>query len=282
MKRGSLTAAIVIVLAASTPASALIEPGNVPAPSSNPYPTQPGVTVNGTLPPDSGSYHDLDYLKFTVTNAGETIQFTDANTTTGLNPNTCYEWCPVYLSLVDSNLTGLGDGAGTIATYSDTEIFDWTFQAPGTYYMVMESDGDVQLSYAVSYTFLSGGGTQGGTPPPGPGAPAPPQSGASAPLVRSLRVNSHQQGSHVRATITLGQAARSVRLKLFRAGSTHTIATLARAPVTIGRHRLELALPLAYQHALATRHQLRLWLRITVVGNSSATRIFNRQVTLSG
>src|SRR5437588_8295355 len=122
------------------------------------YPSQPGVTYHGTLNPDTATYHDLDYLAVTVANAGETIQFTFQNTTTSTDPRfplTCDNYCEEFLSLDKPNPSYppppdallLCDGAGTRATYGDTEIFNWTFGTPGTYYMIMEDDGDLPLSY---------------------------------------------------------------------------------------------------------------------------------------
>jgi hypothetical protein len=267
-------AALAIALTAAAPASGLIEPGNIAAPPSNPYPTQPGVMVNGTLLPDSDPRcggHCLDYLKV-VASAGETIEFTDQNTTSGINPNTCYKYCPVYLSLVDSNFKDPGGvSAGTFATYGDTEVFDWTFQAPGTYYMVMEGEGDATLNYAVSYKIVSGGPGGGPGPKPGP----------SAPLVRSLRVLSHQRGIDVEAAVTLGQWAKSLRVSLFATAATKAIVVLKRAPDSPGRHKFELTLPFADQQMLKARHQLSLVVRITVHDASGASLTFKRRVTLS-
>jgi hypothetical protein len=211
-----------------------------------------------------------------VANPGETIEFTDQNTTTGINPNTCSRYCPLYLSLIDRNQVGLGDGAGTYATYADTEFFDWTFSAPGTYYMVMESNGDEPLSYAVSYRIVSGGPscTQncfGPTPTPTP--PAPP------PLVRSVHVLANQTGTTAKSTVTLGQWARSVRVALLYGKRSKVIAAIKRAPLDPGRHKYKLALPPRYQRMLNARHKLSLVVRITVTGRSGH-RTFNRHVTM--
>jgi hypothetical protein len=277
VKRSVLIAVILAALASAGSAGALIEPGNIAAPTTNPYPTQPGVMVNGTLFPDTDprcAGHCLDYLKFTVVSAGETIEFTDQNTTTGLNPNSCYKYCPVYLSVVDSNFKDPGGvSTGTFAIYGDTEVFDWTSQVPGTYYMVMEGEGDVTLDYAVSYKIVSGGGTTG------PGGPN--QGGPTAPLVRTLRVSPKQTGTKVNAYLTLGQWAQSVRVALRYGKHLKTITSLKRSPLGPGRHHFKFALPAAYQRKLTAQHKLYLIVRITVTGTSGATKTFNRTVTLT-
>jgi hypothetical protein len=279
VKRFSLMAAIGGALVLAAPAGALIEPGNIGALPGNPYPTQPGATVDGTLftnQPLGPGGTPQDYLKLTVANPGETIEFTDQNTTTGINPNTCDQFCPVYLSLVDSSFTGLGAGSGTIATYADTEIFDWTFPTPGTYYMVMESDGDVNLSYAESYRIVSGGGGSGGCQQNcGPGSVTSP------PLVRKLRVSPKQHGTTVNAYVTPGQTVRSVRVALLYRKHLKTIAAQTRGPLGTARQRFTLALTAAYRRRLKAQHKLYLVLRITVIGKSGATVTYNRYVTLT-
>ena len=271
-------AALVLALLTAAPATALIEPGNIGALPANPYPTQPGVTVSGTLEtnqPLGPGGTPQDYLKFTVTSPGETIVFTDQNTTVGPNPSfqaMCYQFCPVYLSLVNSSFTGLGDGSGTIATYGDTENFSWTFATPGTYYMVMESDGDVNLSYAASYTVVSGG-SGGCQQNCGPGSVIVP------PLVRTLHVSATQRGTSVNAFVKPGQSLQSVRVLLL--SGKHTIAAQTRGPLGTARYRFTLHLPAAYRHRLKAHHSLHLLLRITARAKTGATVTYYRPVTLT-
>lgn len=279
MKRGLLLYVVAATLLFATPASALIEPGNIGALPGNPYPTQPGQVVNGTLftnqPPGPGSGTPQDYLKFTITNPGETIVFTDRNTTVGPNPsfpNTCYQFCPVYLSLVDSSLMGLGDGAGTVATYGDTENVTWTFATPGTYYIVMESDGDVNLSYAASYV-IANGGPVGCQQNCGPGPITLP------PLVHSLRVSPKQRGTAVNAFVKPGQPLHSVRVSLLY--GKHTIAGQTRGPLGTARYRFTLQLPATYRHRLKAHHKLHLVVRVTAAGATGATATYSRAVTLT-
>jgi hypothetical protein len=270
------------------------------------YPSQPGVTYNGTLNTDTATYHDLDYLALTA-NAGETIEFTFQNTTVGSNPSfplTCDNYCEEFLSLDKPNpayppppdALGLCDGAGTRATYGDTEIFDWTFGAAGTYYMIIEDDGDLPLSYSVSYRIVSasGGtdsclpsGTTGGGTGTGSGCKHHCTTGSGhgsktsppPPLVRFVRVVPTQRGTTVKATLTLGQWAKSVRIQLLL--RQRTIASIRRAPLGPGRHKFKLVLPGKYQRMLAARHKLSLVVRFTVHGKSGATKTITRRLTLS-
>jgi hypothetical protein len=238
------------------------------------YPTQPNTTYNGAFQPDTATYHDLDYLAVTVANPGETLEFTLQNTTQSNGP----ESSPVYLSVLNQANTLVANGAGTIATYADTEWFDWTFSTPGTYYLVMESNGDEppgNPSYAVSYRIVSGGS---------PSPPNPPSSGSKpphvpplAPLVRSLRVAWKQYGRTVTALLSLGQQA-SVRAKLTRRGSRRSIVSLTRSSLGPGSPKLALRLPASYVKALT--YGLSLKLTISVRGTSGISRTFNQTVFL--
>jgi hypothetical protein len=277
----AVPAAVVCALAAAASAGALIEPGNIQALPGNPYPAQPGVTVNGTLftnqpfPPPPATQTPQDYLKFTVANAGETIEFSDQNTTTGVKPNMCSHYCPVYLSVVDQNFKDPGAPFGTFAVYGDTEVIDWTAPAPGTYYMVMESDGDVNVSYAAKYTILSGGGSGGG----GCQQNCSPGPIITPPLIRKLRVSPKQSGTKVNAFVKPGQALHSVRMVLLY--GKHTISSQTRGPLGTSRYSFTLGLSAAYRRKLKARHKLHLAVRITASGSTGATVTYTRAVTLT-
>lgn len=270
------------------------------------YPAQPGLTYTGTLNPDTSTYHDLDYLALTA-NAGETVQITFQNTTVGSKPSfplTCDNYCEEFLSLDKPNpnyppppdALGLCDGAGTRATYGDTEIFDWTFGAAGTYYMIIEDDGDLPLSYAASYqvvspsggtdSCLTSGTTGGGGGGTGSGCKHHCKTGGGGstsspppPLVRFVRVVPRQRGTTVKATLTLGQWAKSTRVALL--SHRKTIVAIRRTPLGPGRHRFKLTLPASYQRMLKARHKLSLVVGLTVHGKSGTTETFTRRVTLS-
>ena len=135
-------------------------------------PLKGGVSYSGAF--DDSSYDDVDYLAFHVSKAGQTLEFTIANTTPSCSdPNDT--GCPVYGTLMDGSDHQVGgdtSAAGTIATAGDTETFDWTFSQPGTYYLLMENNGDLPAGNP-TYTarFVSRAGGTG-----------------TAPLVKSLKV----------------------------------------------------------------------------------------------
>jgi hypothetical protein len=284
MRKLSILPALAAVLAGAAPASADIQPGNIRADSIQAaYATQPNTTYTGAFQPDTATYHDLDYLALTVQNPGETVEFTLQNTSLCTPPGN-YEYCPVYLSLLNQSNTLIADGAGTIATYNDTEWFDWTFQTPGTYYMVMESNGDEPAgnpTYAVSYKVVSQGSQSSGAPGGNPGSNPNPNHGqpAKAPLVRSLRVASKQHGRTVRALLRLGRRG-SVHATLRLRGSPRSIVTLRRGSLGPGSHRLSLRMPASYQKALT--YGLLVNLRISVRGRSGPSRTFSEDLLVTG
>jgi hypothetical protein len=131
MSKALSLVAVGAVLVFAAAADAEIQPGNISAASiQTAYPIQPGTTYHGAFQPDTATYHDLDYLAFTVANPGETLEFTLQNTSSCTPPGS-YEWCPVYASILGQSNTLVGDGAGTIATYGDTESLDWSFSTSG-------------------------------------------------------------------------------------------------------------------------------------------------------
>lgn len=268
-----MLAAAALAIAWAAPASAQVEPGNIPADTiQTAYAIQPNTSYTGAFQPDTATYHDLDYLAFTVTNPGETLEFALQNTSL-CRPPGAYAWCPVYLSILNQANTLVGDGAGTIATYNDSEWLDWAFSTPGTYYLVMESNGDEppgNPSYAVSYRILSSG-----TPSPGSGGGHPPPSKQPAPLVRSLRVASKQHGRTVKALLALGQRG-SVHATLGLAGSRRSVVTLRRGSLGPGSHKLSLTMPSSYSKALT--YGLSLTLTISVQGSSGPARTFVQRV----
>jgi hypothetical protein len=245
------------------------------------YPLVLGHTVDGAFSgPD-----DSDYLSFVVARAGETLQFTVQNTTP-----VCQDpydaGCPVYLTLMDqtglSQVGGSNSGAGTIATFGDTESFGWTFAAPGTYYVLMESDGDLSAgsptySVLMSVPAMGTGGSGGGGSGSGKGG----GSGLVLPLVRSLTVLPRQTGTSVAATVVLGQPAASLRMTLTRPSArSRTVATRVLHGLRVGKHRVTVRLPAALRRKLLRGVRLSLLVRITVTGTSGRRSTFTRRVTL--
>jgi hypothetical protein len=97
--------------------------------------------------------------------------------------------------------------------------------------------------------------------------------------VRFVRVVPNQRGTTVKATLTLGQWAKSTRVLLLLHGKA--IVGIRRSPLGPGRHKFKLVLPARDKRMLAARHKLSLVVRMTVHGKSGTTEIFNRRVKLS-
>jgi len=204
-----------LLLTATCPSVALADVAGPDESVSQAYgPLESGSAHSGAF----ASVNDVDYLSFVVGTAGQTLNFGVQNTTQVCN-DPYAAGCPVYATLMDSSgmnqLGGDGSGAGTIATSGDTETFSWTFTQPGTYYLLMESDGDLppgSPSYAVSLTStnapassgssggsgaLAGSGPATGVNAPG-GAEGPP-----SPIVRELHISRRQRGRAVAAELVL-------------------------------------------------------------------------------
>jgi hypothetical protein len=278
-------------------------------------PLQRGASYAGAF----ASQSDVDYLSFTAA-AGDTLQFTVSNTTQVCqDPNDA--GCPVYATLMDSTgqaqLGGSASDAGTIATYGDTETFAWTFAQPGTYYLLLESDGDLQAgapSYSVSVAAASGGGAGGngsgagggagggaGVGGNGSGAGGGAGGGAgvgggssgsssggqgqpSSVLVRSLRVTPHQRGRYVTAALVLGRPARWVRASLLSTLARSRRRVLARhlyRRLGPGTHRLVVALPYSLWRRLRRGAQLSVLVIVTIDSPSGRQSSYQRRVTLT-
>jgi hypothetical protein len=225
---------------------------------------------------------DVDYLAFRVAFAGETLGFLVANTTQSCNsPDD--DSCPVYATLMDSTNQQVGgdtSGAGTVATAGDTETFSWTFAQPGTYYLLMESNGnlaDGQPTYSVGVAVPGGTGGPGGSGGTGGGA-------GSGPVVKSITVGRRQRGNRVTAQVVLTQRAASLSATLLALGPhgrETEIAKLTRHSVAPRTYLLALALPAFYRRELEHSHRLSLVLETTVTTSSGRRLSYTRRVTLT-
>lgn len=210
---------------------------------------------------------DVDYLSFAVTSAGESLHFTVSNTMQSCD-SPDQDSCPLYATLMDQTNNQVGgdtSSAGTVATVNDTETIDWTFAQPGTYYLLMESNGNLPAGQP-TYTVRIG----------------PPA--ATAPIVKSIQVARRQRGNLVTGRVVLGQPAASLRASLFalgRGGRQTYIASLTRRPVTARTYPLAIHLPASYREALKLRHTLSLVLKITIAPASGAPLNYTRRVTLT-
>jgi hypothetical protein len=233
----------------------------------------PDETIQQAYGPlaQSGTYtgaftdpNDVDYLAFNVASAGESFHFTVSNTLRRCN-SPDQDSCPLYATLMDQTnhqVGGDNSSAGTIATVNDTETIDWTFDQAGTYYVLMESNGNLPPGQP-TYTIRIG-------PPP------------SGPVVKSITVARHQRGFSVRGNVVLGQPAASLRTTLFALaanGRRTFLGTTALHSVTAGAYRPSIRLPAFWRRRLVQRHSLSLLLKFTIVTPSGSRLTFTRRVT---
>jgi hypothetical protein len=281
--------AIIVASTCPTPAAADIAGAGPDESVFQAYgPLEPGTAYSGAFT----NPNDLDYLAFTVASAGETLEFAVQNTTQVCNdPNGA--GCPVYATLMDSSgvnqVGGDNSDAGTIATYGDAEAFVWTFAQPGTYFMLMESDGDLPAgspSYEVSLIAppVSGGtGSSGGNPSAGGGSQGG-STGTSGPAPPPrLTVSSRQRGRAVRARIVLKAPAASLQARLLTAGPrerTRTVTHLMLRYLRAGSYELVLRLPASYRRGLTLTGHLSLLVKVTIVPSAGSAITFTRRVTL--
>lgn len=262
-------ACVVIALTAWPTAAPADVAGGDESPAQAFGPLALGHTYSGAF----ASGDDVDYLSFRVAKP-ETLEVAVQNTTGGCSdPNGA--GCPVYATLMDASganqLGGDSSAAGTIATAGDTEIFSWSFPQAGTYYVLMESNGDLPAgspSYAVTLGTASG---QGGTTQP------------PAPIVRGIHVAPRQRGTSVTAGIVLGQPVLRLRadLGLQLHGRSVTIASRTLTGLRVGAHTVRLRLPAAYVRQLAQAHRLSLFVRITLRAATGRRLVYTRRVTLT-
>jgi len=249
------------------------------------YPINQGITYSGAF--DDSSYDDVDYLAFQVSQPGQTLEFTVANTTQAcIDPNDA--GCPVYATLMDAGdqqVGGDGSAAGTIATSADTEVFDWTFATPGTYYLLMESNGDESPgnpSYSVNFG-APGAGTGGSGSGAGGSATGSGPTGAPAPIIKSLTVSPRQRGVVVRGRVVLGRPAASLSATLFARGQRpRFVGRLEERDLAAGSHQLAIRLTPRYRRRLKRRHHLSLLLRLTARTASGQRATLSSRISLSG
>jgi hypothetical protein len=163
-----LTLLLALAASAALAAGALAEAGSSVNDETiqTAVPLQPGTPVSGIF--QDGRYTnspdgDHDYLRFTVAHAGQVLGFTVQNTTSNSACNKIdkidQDSCPVYATLMDSTgqhqVGGSTSSAGTVATAADTESFSWKFATPGTYYVLMENDGNLANGYPAYKLTLS-------------------------------------------------------------------------------------------------------------------------------
>jgi hypothetical protein len=228
-----------------------------------------GTTYSGTFKSET----DVDYLAFDVPKGGQEVHFDVANTVSGcMSVN--LTGCPIYATLVTGagqQVGGEGSSAGTAAVPEGArDVIDWTFDAPGRYFVAMDSDGDGP-TYTISLRPATTSGTTTTTPP----RPAP---------IASLRVTTPQRGTTVRARLNVGRALRRLTVRLERAGASQSatpVAVARLASVPAGRRTISLRLNARARADLARRGKLALRVRVVAVPDGGATQILQRPVRVN-
>ena len=216
---------------------------------------------------DNTSYDDVDYLAFVVSRAGESFHFTVTNTTQSCNDPDLTD-CPVFATLMDSTDNQVGGDTSTAGTSAVTtgtvQTIDWTFTQPGTYYLLMESNGDEvpgSPSYSVSFTSIS-----------------------PAPMLSSLTVRAHQRGTSVAARFDLGQSASTVTATLaaLHSGGRQQPVTIVRLfNLAAGPRQLTIRLPESWGKTLKRLRHLSLLLNLNVVSQAGEQASNSRRVSLT-
>ncbi|MEA2220347.1 MAG: hypothetical protein QOJ35_2973 [Solirubrobacteraceae bacterium] len=269
--------ALLAVLSVATPAAI----ADVGAPDDSIQtafgPLRSGTWYAGTFK----SAVDVDYLAIAVPQAPAAVHVDVANTIAEcMSPD--LTGCPIWATLIDAGamqVGGEGSSAGTgPVTAGGSDAIDWTFAQPGTYYLAMDSAGDLP-TYAVRQVTIS--------PPPSGGLPAgggntSGQSGSggadrSAPA--SLVVSRRQRGDAVRCRIVVRRALRRLTLSVRRGDGT-TFQSLRLGAVGAGRRVVALRLAPAGRRALARHGRLPLTVHMIAVPQAGSRLIVGRPVTL--
>lgn len=253
--------------AVAAPSIALANVNGQPANSiAGAYPTVAGMSYSG----DFQTPTETEYLSFPVTQAGQSLHFALANTTASCAQPPSSSPCPVFATLVDGNgqqLGGEGSSAGTgQVDAGSTDVIDWTFAQPGTYYVAVDSSGDFP-TFAVAYSVVQ-------TPP------GSAQTTFAPPVLASLSARSLQRGKVVKGVVRLRRATRRLEARLLH-GST----TVGRSVVfnrQPGRVIIVVKLNRAGQLLLATTRKLNLKLRVVATPYTGSPAALARRITVEG
>lgn len=249
----SLALMALTAAALAVPSSALANINGQPASSrAIAFPMTAGVTYSG----DFQSQTETEYLSFQVPRAGVSLHFAVRNTTASCNNPSSETPCPVFATLVDSNaqqVGGEGSSAGTgQVNAGSSDVIDWTFTQPGTYWVAVDSSGDFP-TFTVSYRDVT-------------------------KVLSSLVARSTQRGRIVRGVAKTGRPCKRIVARLVHGSRTLGRRVLHNVPA--GRVSIKVPLNSAGRSLLARTHKLRLRLVVvaTPVSGSSASR--SRSVTL--
>jgi hypothetical protein len=298
-------------------------------------PILPGVGYSGAFAAPAGQ-QDLDYLYFDVAQP-ETLRFEVLNTLPSASctpyafPGSASEpgfaetepSCWMWATLLEADgqqLGGAGSAAGTRGIEASSyEELQWTFVAPGRYYIVLESEyygerPSFRLSYGVVPAGGGGGaggsgggegtgsGERGGTGGAG-GAGGAKGSGAigstgggsasgrlvepflvsgSRALIRSLTAPARARGSRVVVSVVLAQRLASLDLQLFaRTGPRHRLTLVGRR---LRRHPLagaeRIAVPVKAGRWLSAKRYTPLVLRVRALALDGASELIRGRLLL--
>ncbi len=230
---------------------------------------------------------DVDYLAVRVQEPSLTLHV-DVENTVSPCMSVWLNGCPIWATFIDGQslqVGGEGSSAGTGQVDAGaSDVIDWTFAAPGTYFLAMDSAGDLP-TYRVRYLATAppaygpggAGGPGAGGEPPGAGAGG--GAGSATTPAASLTVTRRQRGNVVRARIVVRRPLRSLTVSVGRTGAK-AYATRRLTAVRAGRRTVVLRLGPAGRRALARAGRLRLAVRLVAVPVAGSRLILRRAVIL--
>lgn len=231
-------------------------------------PLKGDTTYSATLNQDNSNPGDQDWYYFYVPAAGDHLHWAVSNTN-ALSACPPYQ-CNVYATLEGSNgqqLGGADSSAGTSgAAPGITQTIDWTFQAPGKYYIALVGDGP-RISYQFSVTPASGVSA------------APPGGGATG----SLGLTTHQHGRSVEIGFVAPSAGARLDAWLYMTtGRSGRLAgRLQLSGVPKARDTYAIALDGSAWTTLKQRHRLKLSLRIKLTPRSGTAVRASKNVVVT-
>jgi hypothetical protein len=217
------------------------------------------------------SANDQDWYYFYVPAAGDKLHWTVANTTPVTGCNSGIYSCSVYATLEDSNgqqVGGADSSAGTSGVApTTTQNIDWTFDAPGKYYLAVIGDSG-QLSYQFSVT-----------PASGLSSTAPGGGGRSS----ALHLKAHQSGRDVEISLVVPTPGARLDAGLYT-GAGHSLRTaglLRRAHLPRGTVKYAIELSSRAWTAAKKHHRLTLTLRVVLTMSTGAVEHATEKVVVT-
>ncbi|HEU0317030.1 MAG TPA: hypothetical protein VFR49_06855 [Solirubrobacteraceae bacterium] len=228
---------------------------------------------------------DVDYLAIAVARPNTMVHVDVENTVAACaSPN--LTGCPIWGSLIDGQggqVGGEGSTAGTGEVDAGaSDVIDWTFSAAGTYYLAIDSSGDLP-TYRVRETAIEPGlpggapagspGSAGGQPGSGPAGGTTTGGHPSTGQAVTLALSRHQRGDTIRARLVVRRPVRLLTLSV-TTPSSRLLASARLTSVPVGRRTVALRLGRAGRGALVRAGRLRLTVRLVaqpVTGGPQST-----------